>query len=125
MSHIFKLLKLAKPFHKYLIVLAILIMVSSILDLSGTVVMKFVVDEIEKQIRDQSGELSRVYALLTLMFGFNLSGMILNVFNMRIGDFVGGRIGRYLTEKFYQKIFTLPQRYFDSKVSGKIVNQLS
>ena len=125
MKHILDLLKIARPFHKYLILLSVLIIISSVLDLSGTVVMKFVVDEIEKQVRDQTGDLPRIYLLLAIMFGFSLSGMIINIFNMRIGDYVGGRIGRYLTEKFYQKIFTLPQKYFDSKISGKIVNQLS
>lgn len=125
MGHIFRILKIARPFHRYLYILGILIVISSILELSGTVVMKFVVDEIQTEVTNQDGELSQIYWLLGIMFAFNLSGMVLNVINMRIGDFTSGRIGKYLTEKFYKKIFSLPQRYFDSQVSGKIVNQLS
>ena len=45
--------------------------------------------------------------------------------NQRLGDHIASRLGRYLTEIYYRKIFTLPQVYFDSEISGKIVNQLN
>ena len=87
--------------------------------------MKFVIDEVEKQITDQTGDIMHMYFLLGLMFAFSLASIILEAVSMRIGDYTNGRIGRFLTEHFYEKIFTLSQKYFDSEISGKIVNQLS
>ena len=52
-------------------------------------------------------------------------GVILNSINQRLGDYIASRLGRHLTEVYYRKIFTLPQKFFDSEISGKIVNQLN
>src|SRR3989344_4606161 len=51
--------------------------------------------------------------------------VVFNTVNQRLGDHIASRLGRYLTEFYYRKIFTLPQEYFDSEISGKIVNQLN
>ena len=51
--------------------------------------------------------------------------VIFNTVNQRLGDHIASRLGRYLTEVYYRKIFTLPQQYFDSEISGKMVNQLN
>lgn len=42
----------------------------------------------------------------------------------RIGDHFAGRLKKFLTEKYYDKVLSLPQSYFDSEISGKILNQL-
>jgi ATP-binding cassette subfamily B protein len=42
-----------------------------------------------------------------------------------MGDHFAGKLRQFLTEKFYDKVLTLPQSYFDGQVSGKIVNQLN
>ena len=55
----------------------------------------------------------------------NLLSSILSSLSMRFGDYINSRLRRYLTEEFYQKVFTLSQRYFDSEISGKILNQLN
>lgn len=87
--------------------------------------LKQIVDEIELQLKASSGNLQTLYLLIGITFGVNLLAITLESVNQRIGDYIGGRLGRFLTERFYHKIFTLPQQYFDSEVSGKIVNQLT
>ena len=63
--------------------------------------------------------------LVLLAFGTNIAGLIVSIISDRIGDHFSGELKRFLTEKFYDKVLTLPQEYFDSEVSGKIVNQLN
>ncbi len=55
----------------------------------------------------------------------SLVSLIATVVSNRLGDHFGGRLQKFLTEKFYDKVLTLPQEYFDSEVSGKIMNQLT
>jgi len=70
-----------------------------------------------------------IYKILILLIfaslGANLAGLIVSTISDRLGDHFAGRLQKYLTEKFYDKVLTLPQSYFDSEVSGKIVNQLN
>jgi len=125
MKSIFKIIKLSKPQHKWIIVSFLLITIQAILQQATPVTLKYVVDELSNQIGRASGNFQRLTFLFALILAINVTLVILNSVNQRLGDYIGSRLGRYLTEKYYRKIFTLPQPYFDSELSGKIVNQLN
>jgi ATP-binding cassette subfamily B protein len=125
MQNILKIIKLSKPQHKWILLSAFLITVRAVLQQATPITMKFVVDELTQQISAGTGNYNRLVFLFGLILTINLSSVILNTINQRLGDFISSRLGRYLTELYYRKIFTLPQRYFDSEIAGKIVNQLN
>ena len=103
----------------------ILITVQAILQQATPVTLKFVVDELTKQIGSGTGNYQKLTLLFALIFLINAGVVLVNTLNQRLGDHIASRLGRYLTQIYYRKIFTLPQTYFDSEVSGKIVNQLN
>lgn len=41
------------------------------------------------------------------------------------GDVMAIKVRRQLSTKYYQHLLTLPQKYYDSEVTGKIINRLS
>lgn len=125
MKNIFKIFKISKPQHKWIIIACVLITVQSVLQQATPVTLKYVVDELTAQISNGSGDYSKLIYLFGLILVINLLVVILNTGNQRLGDFIASRLGRFLTEVFYKKIFTLPQSYFDGEISGKIVNQLN
>ena len=106
-------------------ILAILILSSSLLNLIAPVLSKFIVDEIINKIQNKGGDAQRLIILIVAAFGANLLGLIITTISDRLGDHFAGRIRKFLTEKFYDKVLRLPQSYFDSEISGKIVNQLA
>ena len=125
MNSIFKIIKLSKPQHRWIGVACMLITLQAILQQATPVTLKFVVDELSKQISDGTGNLQTLTFLFALILGINIGGVVLSTLSQRLGDHIASRLGRYLTEIYYRKIFTLPQVYFDSEISGKIVNQLN
>lgn len=125
MQNIWKVIKLARPYHKYIYLISGFIVVMTGLELVSPYFMKLIVDQIELQITTKTGDIERLYVLIALLFGSSILAVLLESVNQRIGDYTTARIGRFLTEHFYQKIFTLPQQYFDSQISGKIINQLN
>ncbi len=125
MGSIVKIIKLAKPQHKWLVLSCILITVQALLQQATPITLKYVVDELSAQIANGSGDFQKLTLLFALILAINLGGVIINTLNQRMGDHIASRLGRYLTEKYYRKIFTLPQVYFDSEISGKMVNQLN
>lgn len=125
MGSIFKIIKLSKPQHRWIILVVALIAVLAILQQATPITIKFVVDELTSQINGGAGNYDRLMYLFGLILVINLVMVVINTINQRIGDHIASRLGRYLTEVYYRKIFTLPQSYFDTKVSGKIVNQLN
>ena len=125
MRNILNIIKISKPLHHLVWILAILILLSSALALVAPVLSKFIVDEIVAQIQSEGGDIERLIFLIILAFVMNFLSLAITTVSDRVGDHFGGRIRKFLTERFYDKVLKLPQSYFDSEVSGKIVNQLS
>lgn len=125
MKNIAKIIKISKPLHGLVFLLAFLILFSAILELAAPILSKFIVDEIINQIKNKGGNLSTLFTLLFVGFVLSFASVIITTISDRIGDHFAGKLRKFLTEKFYNKVLTLPQSYFDSEVSGKIVNQLN
>jgi ATP-binding cassette, subfamily B, bacterial len=125
MNNIFKIIALAKPQHKWILIACLLITIQAVLQQATPITLKFVVDELSNQINDGSGDFNRLSFLFALILSINLGGVLLNSLNQRLGDHIASRLGKHLTQMYYRKIFTLPQIHFDGEISGKIVNQLN
>ena len=125
MKNILKIIRIAKPLYPLLSIISLLILSSAVLGLIAPVLSKYIVDEIVLQIQAKEGDLQRLIIIIIIAFGANFLGLITNSVSDRLGDHFGGKIRKFLTEKFYDKVLRLPQSYFDSKISGKIVNQLN
>lgn len=125
MKNIRKIIILAKPQHKWIGVAALLILIQAILQQLTPITLKYVVDELTLQISTGEGNYQTLVTLFGLILAINLAVVVLNSVSQRLGDFISSRLGRHLTEMYYRKVFTLPQQYFDSEISGKMVNQLS
>src|SRR3989344_9030268 len=125
MQNIIKIIKISKPLHSIAAIIAVLIVASSIIELIPPILSKFIVDEILIQIKSQTGNFQKLIFLILLSFLLSLISQVLTTASERLGDHFAGRLRKLLTEKFYEKVLTLPQTYFDGEISGKIVNQLN
>ena len=125
MRNIIKIIRISKPLYKIIVILAFLIIITSILQLATPILSKFIVDEIVAKVQNQKGDLNKLIFLVFLAFAMNTLGIGVSTISNRIGDHFAGKLRQFLTEKFYNKVLTLPQSYFDSQLSGKIINQLN
>ncbi len=125
MPNIIKVLKLARPLHKVVYFLSVLIVTGVFLDLLTPFVSKFIIDEIVLKIQGESASTEKIITLIVLGLVLSIVNNLIKSVSNRKGDHLAGELERYLTDKFYYQILTLPQTYFDSELSGKIINQLS
>lgn len=125
MQNIVKIIKIAKPLYSLITIIAVLIVFGAALDLVTPIISKFIVDNIVTNLQHKGGSYSNLIFLIALTFGISLLSIISTTISDRLGDHFAGNLRKFLTEKFYEKVLTLPQSYFDSEVSGKIINQLS
>jgi len=84
-----------------------------------------ILDEVVRQTGTPLKEYSLLIRLLIISIISTIIYLVLRSIGQRLGDLLAGKIRKYLTEIFYNKALTLPQSYYDSEVSGKIVNQLN
>lgn len=125
MSNILKIIRIARPLYPLLAIISCLILFSAVLSLIAPILSKYIVDEIVSQVQHKGGDLQRLIIIIIIAFGANFLGLITDSVSDRLGDHFAGKVRKFLTEKFYDKVLRLPQSYFDSEVSGKIVNQLN
>ncbi len=125
MKNISKIIRLSKPLHNLIIILCVLIVASSLIDLVAPLLSKGIVDQIVAQVQGGKGNMTTLGILIAVTFIMNFLGVLLTAIGDRMGDHLAGRMRKFLTEKFYHKVLTLPQSYFDSEISGKIMNQLT
>lgn len=125
MKNIFKIIRLSKPLHALMVLIIVLVVISAAFEIATPLLSGLILDEVVKQ----SGKTQKEYAALIRLLGISLAStliyLIARSFGQRLGDHLSGRIRKYLMEKFYDKVLMLPQSYYDSETSGKIVNQLN
>ncbi len=125
MKNIWRIITLSRPLHPLAITIAVLIVTSATLQIIASLLSKSIVDQIVLQVQHHGGSINTLIFLVILAFVINFLSLVATVISDRLGDHFAGRLQKFLTEKFYDKVLTLPQTYFDSEVSGKIINQLS
>jgi ATP-binding cassette subfamily B protein len=125
MQAIVKVALIAKPYRKILAISSVLIVLTAGVQLATPLVTKQIVDQIQLQIVDHSGNYTVLIQLLAIVFGLNAFNVLFQGISDRLGDAVSARITRYLINLFYDHILRLPQSYFDSEMSNKIMNQLT
>lgn len=125
MKNIIRIIKISKPLYKLVFVLSLLILSSSVIELIAPILSKFIVDDIVLNIQHKSGNVTHLALLIGLAFLSSMLSLIITTLSDRLGDHTAGEFRKFLTEKFYFKVLALPQSYFDSELSGKIVNQLN
>ncbi|MBI3366446.1 ABC transporter ATP-binding protein [Candidatus Roizmanbacteria bacterium] len=125
MKNILRIIRISKPLYHLVVFLIVLIFITACIELIAPILSKFIVDQIVLQLKTKSGNLQELIKLIGIAFFMSFVGVVLTVITDRIGDHFAGRLRKFLTERFYAKVLSLPQAYFDSELSGKILNQLS
>lgn len=125
MKNIIKIITVSKPLHHLVWIIGSLIIVNAFIELIIPILSKNIVDQIVARVKGGSSSLETLALLIGISFGLGFLSIVLTSITERLGDHFAGRIRKFLTEKFYYKVLTLPQSYFDSEISGKIVNQLN
>ena len=125
MKNIFRIILISKPLHPLAILIACLIVASSLLQIFAAILLKFIVDQITLKVQDKGGDIQILITLIIAAFCVSFLSLVATVVSNRLGDHFAGRLQKFLTEKFYDKVLRLPQSYFDSEISGKVINQLN
>jgi ATP-binding cassette subfamily B protein len=125
MKNIFRVVKISKPLYPIIALLAFLIVVGVVINLIVPLLSKAVVDQIVAQIQNKNGNVHSLIFFIVPMFVLQAVGTVISSLSDRLGDHFAGRLRQFLTEKFYYKVLSLPQSYYDTEISGKILNQLN
>ena len=86
---------------------------------------KHIVDEVTKLTTDQTANLRVVVWCVLGIFAADLGQTLFSNIGGVIGDQVQARLRKLLSERYFAHLMSLPQRYFDTELSGKVLNRLN
>ena len=121
MKHIIRLLKTARELGWYYALISIFTVFISLLTLLQPLFSGWAIDEMRKGTHASVSYVALLAAgifLLDLLqnFGSNIGGYL--------GDQMSMRLNRVLSIRYYEKLLSLPQKYFDGELTGKIIRRL-
>jgi len=125
MYSIMRILRFTSELKRQYIWIGIITIFIALLSLVQPLLTKFVIDEITQIL---SGGEVNIWLIATFAILFFLSDVfqtLLSNISGYIGDTTSVKIQKIMSERYYAQLLRLPQGYFDSELSGKIINRMN
>lgn len=100
------------------VISAILTQVIPLLTKSG-------IDHIGAGLKTGHTDLTPVVVIVVVIFACDLGSAVINNINGFQGDVLSARLDKFLSDRYYAHMLSLPQKYFDTELSGTIINRLN
>lgn len=126
MQNLLRLFGYTRGLKWLVIVIAAMAIVTALLSLASPFIIKMATDMIVAGLQNGHGvdTLSLMW-LVVAMFVISLVATAVGDISGVLGDLLAVRMRRQLSSRYYEHLLTLPQKYFDTEVTGKIINRLS
>ena len=128
MQALFRILAFTKELRAYYII----VVVSSMLTAAAALIVPFIIggatDVVVDAISGDRTESSAITAVLWLAGAFlvvELVSTVISSIGGYFGDVMSARMRTILSTRYYSKLLSLPQRYFDNELTGTIVSRLN
>ncbi|GAC1386572.1 MAG: ATP-binding cassette domain-containing protein [Candidatus Saccharimonadales bacterium] len=122
MKNIWKIISFTKSLWRYYCAIGLLTITASITTLLLPLFSGWAIDEIRK---GSGGRVTYVVVLAFLIFVMDVANNFLNNINGYVGDQLSAKLNRILANRYYEHLLELPQHYFDTELTGKIINRLN
>lgn len=121
MKHIWRIIKFTKELWRYYVVVSVMTILLSLMTLVQPLFIGRAIDEIRK------GTATNVKYVVILAVGIFITDILSNVLN-NVNGYLGDRMGYFLSkilgERYYEHLLSLPQKFFDTQLTGKIISRL-
>lgn len=122
MKPILKILAQAKSLWPYYTAISVFSVLLSVSNLLWPLFSGWLIDEIRL---GDSADMGRVIFLVSMVFLQDFGTSVFSNLAGYIGDMMTARLRRILSNKYFEHLLSLPQSYFDTELTGKIINRLS
>lgn len=122
MKYIIRILKYTSSLWKYYAAISFFSLLLAGMTLVQPLITGKVIDELRQGTNARVGFVALMAGLIFLMdFGTTVFSNI----GGYIGDQMSARLSKILSERYYKHILELPQQFFDTELTGKIINRLN
>lgn len=122
MNSIFRILKEGRELWRQYLLISGLNVLLALMSVTVPILTGMAVDE----IRNGSGaDFGYLLWIAVAIFALDVLPTLVSNYVAYHGDQLSAQLNKLLGQRYYEKLMTLPQSYFDTELTGKIINRLS
>ena len=125
MQNIIRLFKFSKSLSRYFIAISLFTVLIAILNQLYPLFTKGAIDQITKIIGGGHANVTLVAIFAISIFVSDALSTIISDYSGYLGDMMSIKLDKLMSQRYYDHLLTLPQSYFDSELTGKIINRMS
>ncbi len=121
MKHIWRIIKFSGELWRYYLAISTFTVLISFFTLLQPLLSGWVIDELRK---GSHASVKYVAIIAIIIFATDLLYTLFSNLSGFLGDRMGYKLNKILAERYYEHLMKLPQKYFDTELTGKIINRL-
>lgn len=122
MKSIWRIITYSRQLWPYYAVISVFTILLSLMSLLQPLLTGWAIDEIQK---GTSASVKYVALVALAIFLLEVFSTVFSNIGGYIGDQMAARLRQLLSSRYYAHLLELPQQYFDTELSGKVINRLS
>lgn len=126
MQNLLRLFSYTHGLKKLIAIVASMAIVTALLSLVSPFIIKTATDTIVAGLASTDGvDMVLLMWLVVAMLGVSFVATAVGDISGVLGDQLAIRMRRQLSSRYYEHLLSLPQRYFDTEITGKVINRLN
>lgn len=125
MQDIWRIVRFTKELWRYYLGVSIFAILVASMSQIQPLLTKPAIDQMTKLVQGQHADVKLVAVLAVLIFLSDVGQTLFSNFGGYIGDVLSARLLQLMSERYYEHVLSLSQRYFDTELSGKIINRMN
>lgn len=125
MKSIVRIVRFTGSLWRYYLTVSIFTILIALMSQLVPLLTKAAVDEVVKLAAGGEVDVRKVAIFAALIFLTDIATTIFSNIGGHFGDLLSIKQQRLLSNRYYQHVMRLPQKYFDTELSGTIINRMS
>jgi ATP-binding cassette, subfamily B, bacterial len=125
MKSIWRIMRFTGNLWRYYLGVSIFTILVAVLSQVIPLLTKAAIDEITKFAGGGHADVTKVAMYAGLIFVVDMAQTLLGNVGGYVGDMLSAKQQRLLSNKYYEHVMSLPQRYFDTELTGTIINRMN
>lgn len=110
------------PYYAGITAFAVLMSITALL---SPFIVKMATDIIVNSLQTGQADVSGALQMAILFFLVDVANTLFTNFGGYLGDVMSAKLRKQLSEQYYLHLLKLPQMYYDTELTGKIINRLN
>ncbi|MBI1856934.1 ABC transporter ATP-binding protein [Candidatus Saccharibacteria bacterium] len=123
MKYLWRIIKFTSSLKRYYLAISVMTILLAIMSQLVPLFTKAAIDQVTKNGGQTNVGLVALYAFL--IFLTDIGQSLFSNISGYWGDILSVKLRQFMSNKYYEHLLSLPQRYFDTELTGTIINRMN